>query len=291
MCDSIKNFLPLLVLVGCSDYELSAVNKETVSVEDTAVLLDVPVAVTGPSQRVKKYIPIQLDASASYHPTNPAILLNYQWEITSVVDGSNVSFLDPQSAVPSFSADKVGSYVAELKVIDSFDMPSENFAATVIEVIPYEKLFITLTWDTPDIDLDLHLMSNALGYYTEQDCFFGNPTPDFGELNNHSDDPVLVFDDEGTEQREQIEYQRPVEGMYDIVVHYYNVPEQSSIPFTLPSIKIEAEGQTIFEQEGPRLTGPGQVWKVGIFDWESFVFIPDGSITDHGSLGGPIYND
>ena len=59
--------------------------------------------------------------------------------------------------------------------------------------------------------------------------------------------------------------------MYDIVVHYYNVPEQSSIPFTLPSIKIEAEGQTIFEQEGPRLTGPGQIWKVGIFDWASFV--------------------
>jgi hypothetical protein len=277
--------------MGCSDYELTAVNKEYDIREDTGFLLDIPVAVSGPSIRVKKHLPIQLDGSASYHPTNPSILLNYSWQLTSSVEGANVSFTNTESATPSFSSDKIGSYIAELKVTDAFDVTSENFSATVIEVVPYENLYITLTWDTPSIDLDLHLMSNALGYYTDQDCFFGNPTPDFGEENNHSDDPILVYDDEGTEQREVIEYRRPAEGMYDIVVHYYNIPQLSSIPFTLPSIKIEAEGQTIYEQEGPRLTGPGQVWKVGIFDWQSFVFIPDGTITDHGTLGGPIYND
>ena len=62
-----------------------------------------------------------------------------------------------------FFVDKVGSYVAELKVTDSFDASSENFAATVIEVVPYEDLFITLSWDTPNIDLDLHLLSNPMG--------------------------------------------------------------------------------------------------------------------------------
>ena len=73
--------------------------------------------------------------------------------------------------IPYFSADKVGSYVAELKVTDSFDASSENFAATVIEVVPYEDLFITLSWDTPNIDLDLHLLSNPMGYYGNEDCF------------------------------------------------------------------------------------------------------------------------
>jgi hypothetical protein len=288
---SITKSIPIILLCGCSDYELTAVNEKTAPMEDTAIVMDIPVAVAGPSQRVKKNIPMQLDGSGSYHPTNPAILLNYEWVLTSYVEDANIAFQDTQSSAPTFLADKVGSYVAELQVTDSFDAPSENFAATVIEVIPYENLFITLSWDTPNIDLDLHLLSNPAGYYSTEDCFFGNPTPDWGELNNHSDDPVLVFDDEGNEQTERIEFRRPQEGMYDILVHYYNIPVLSNVLFTLPTIRIEAEGQIIYEAEGPRLTGPGQIWKVGIFDWQSFVFIPDGTITDHGVLGGPIYND
>ena len=98
----------------------------------------------------------------------------------------------------------------------------------------------------------------------------------------------MVFDDEGNEQIERLEFRRPQEGMYDILVHYYNVPELSNVPFTLPTIKIEAEGQMTYEAEGPRLTGPGQVWKVGIL-LAIFVFIPDGTMTI--TLGGPIYND
>ena len=291
MNSSVSKLIPFVLLFGCSEYDVSAVPKPSDPVLDTGLDMDIPVAVAGPSQRVKKHIPIQLDGSASYHPTNSSIFLNYEWELTSSIPDANISFQDTQSASPYFSADKVGNYVAELKVTDSFEASSENFAATVIEVVPYEDLFITLSWDTPNIDLDLHLLSNPMGYYGNEDCFFGNPTPDWGELNNHSDDPVLVFDDEGNEQIERLEFRRPQEGMYDILVHYYNVPELSNVLFTLPTIKIEAEGQTIYEAEGPRLTGPGQVWKVGIFDWQSFVFIPDGTITDHGTLGGPIYND
>ena len=177
MNSSVSKLVPFVLLFGCSEYDVSAVPKPSDPVLDTGLDMDIPVAdVAGPSQRVKKHIPIQLDGSASYHPTNSSIFLNYEWELTSSVPDANISFQDTQSASPYFSADKVGSYVAELKVTDSFDASSENFAATVIEVLPYEDLFITLSWDTPNIDLDLHLLSNPTGYYGNEDCFWKSYT-------------------------------------------------------------------------------------------------------------------
>ena len=132
---SASKLVPVIFLFGCSDYELTAVNKESVPVEDTALVMDIPVAVAGPSQRVKKHIPIQLDGSASYHPTNSSIFLNYEWVLTSGVPDANISFQDTQSASPYFSADKVGSYVAELNVTDSFEASSENFELNSITLI------------------------------------------------------------------------------------------------------------------------------------------------------------
>ena len=291
MYTSNSKFLFLLFFCGCSEYDYSSLADKSEPPEDTGIEIDIPVAVAGPSQRIKKFVPVQLDASASYHPMNSAIQLNYQWELTSDNTEANISFENEQSSSPTFSTDKIGTYVAELEVIDSFDVASQNFAATVIEVVPYEDFFITLEWDTPNIDLDLHVLTDLTEYYSDQDCFFGNPTPDWGELNNQSDDPYLVFDDEGSERKERFEFRRPAEKDYYILVHYYNMPELSNILFTLPKITIEAEGQVIYEMEGQRLTGPGQIWNVGRFDWEAFAFVMDDTITDHGAMGGPIYND
>ena len=40
---SITKSIPFLLFIGCSDYELTAVNEKTAPMEDTAIVMDIPV--------------------------------------------------------------------------------------------------------------------------------------------------------------------------------------------------------------------------------------------------------
>ena len=160
----------------------------------------------------------------------------------------------------------------------------------MIEVRPYENLSLEVSWDIVGVDVDVHLIAPSGTYYGEGDCFFGNPSPDWGVLGDPTDDPQLLLDDEGQETREQIELQYPEEAMYTVYVTYYNQRE-ATYPYVTPNISITGAGQVLYEGEGPRLINEGSVWRAGYLYWDSLHFEPDATLLDHAALGGPSYND
>jgi len=83
----------------------------TVTTANTA-----PVANAGPDQSVTAGSTVTLDGSGSTDVDgNP---LTYDWSFLSVPTGSAVTFSNPTAAKPTFVADKVGQYVAQLVVND-----------------------------------------------------------------------------------------------------------------------------------------------------------------------------
>jgi hypothetical protein len=303
-----KSLLPLLVL-GCTEYELSSPLEKHIPPDTAEEVFDVPmapVAVAGPSDSMKRGAIVQLSGTQSYDPDNEMAQLIYEWSIVdSPVDST--PFLDAYNVEsPFFSADKVGRYVIMLTVTDEDGLISESPSATMIEVKPYENLRIELTWDAPGMDLDLHLVQENGTYYGDGDCYFGNPTPDWGESGNIMDNPNLAFDDEGMEARESIEINEPVEQKYAVYALFYN-RMASEEPNVTPTITIWAEGSSEVIQAGetcaqlnqpndnpytgPRIFDEGAVWVAGILDWENLTFECSTLVTDNVSLGGPSYND
>jgi hypothetical protein len=277
------------LLIGCSEYSLESADKLALGSGEDGNESHAPIAVTGPSLRVIKGNTIDLYGLESYDPDNTSSSLTYQWTITETVDGANVVFGNPESGEPTFSSDLVGSYIATLVVTDSDQLTSQNYAATLIEVRPYENLTVEANWDVIGADVDLHVIAPNGSYYGEGDCFFGNPSPDWGLSGDPADDPQLLIDDEGAESREQVELLYPEEGMYSIYVTYYNQREGTSSQIT-PDIKITGYGQTLYEGVGPVMESEGQVWRAGFLFWDQLHFEPDIEVTDHFDLGGPSYN-
>ncbi len=119
---------------------------------------------------------------------------------------------DQATAIASFTPDAVGQYTLELNVVDEQGMSArdcDQMARVMVELEAPEGLHIQLTWRTPGdddpddadgADLDLHFAHpNALEWGGQPldrhwTCFSLNPTPDWGDLSNRYDNPVLNDD-------------------------------------------------------------------------------------------------
>jgi hypothetical protein len=286
-------FILCFMMFGCSEYNLNE-KFEDIPPADTAEeppedIENPPIAVSSSSVQVKREAFVQLDGTASYDVDNEQEILQYSWELTSFPEGSAAFLDDPTSGQPYLYADILGTYVIELEVTDSTGLVSTYSSATMVEVIPYEDMMIDVTWDIDGTDMDLHLVAPTGGYYGDLDCFYGNPNPDWGILNDRSDNPSLSFDDEGSERREAIDYLRPYDGFYDVYVLYYR-NLSSDYPYVTPHVTIWGEGEVLVDVDGPRLTGEGSVWYVGRLDWSMLSFEMSADIYNHTDLGGLEYD-
>jgi len=78
---------------------------------------------------------ITLDGSHSADPEND--LLNYQWSLTSIPEGSLVVLDDPSSQKPSFTIDIAGTYIASLTVTDGQNNSDQDFVIiTTLSISP-----------------------------------------------------------------------------------------------------------------------------------------------------------
>ena len=282
----------VIFLCACSEYNL---NEKIISepgaepAEEVIVEEFSPVAVAGASTKIKRNSSVMLDGTASYDPDDAQEVLTYAWEITSAPEGSTAYLDNPNLAQPTLNADILGEYVVSLNVTDTTGLVSEYPSATMVSVIPYENLIVELSWDLDGTDLDLHLVAPTGSYYSDLDCFYANPNPDWGILNDRTDNPFLSIDDEGTERREAIDYLQPVDGMYEIYALYYR-NLASDYPYVTPHITIYAEGEIIADFDGPRLTSEGNLWYVGTLDWSTLIFEMRSDIYTHVDMGGPEYD-
>ena len=248
-----------------------------------------PFAIAGPSQRIHRHDEVSLDGWDSYDPDDPRAELTYQWEVTYAPPEADWELTNHKTAEPTFVTDTLGTYFVVLVVTDEYDVPSRNPMGTAIEVVPWENLEIILTWDVPGTDLDLHLIAPGGDYYSKDDCFYGNPEPDWGEDGDERDNPVLAQDDEGESRRETISLSQPFDGTYDLVVHHFNRKEAEEVGVT-PELQIFAEDEEIDFVTGPLLE-EGEVWTAGSFDWTTLHYVESDDVNTHAGLGGPPVNE
>jgi len=104
------------------------------SVADTVIIIaetenSIPVANAGKDQNVVTTSMVTLDASASSDSDGDT--LSYSWSLTSLPENSSASLSDSSSAVPTFTVDLDGTYVAQLIVNDG----TEDSVADTITII------------------------------------------------------------------------------------------------------------------------------------------------------------
>lgn len=200
---------------------------------------------------------VVLDGSASVDQDGPNNRpVQYEWVITSRPEGSvaqptemfhdnaqpaNGGIPDDVTTPTSlFFVDLAGVYTAELRVTDNLGLDStacENPAIVTIIAKPEDAIHIQLVWRTPEdsdetdtrgADLDLHLLHpNADNWFSAPyDCYYANPVPDWGQLENPADDPGLDIDDINGAGPENANLGNPentdaLGAPYLVGVHYY----------------------------------------------------------------------
>lgn len=273
--------------MGCNDQSLAPVNSA-------------PIADAGPSAEAFVGDEITLDGTGS-RDFEDGNNLEFAWEIVSKPDGSAAVLDDPSEKTPSFLADLPGLYRIGLVVTDSDLIESgpigyggtDDDNLTDIVVLPFRDLSVTLSWDTADSDLDLHLIRpNASlngGYWNpDYDCFYGAPDPEWGVTGIEADNPLLGVDVDTGMGPEEISLASPQDnGTYRILVHVFNM---HGAPAADATVTVSVEGSVIAEVvSSAPLGSTDQVWKVGTIAWPDNVFNEDNTFTTHGALGGPAH--
>jgi len=271
-----------LLLAGCSDKGADSGSADSAAGDDTAVVQSdpvPPVAAASAGLRVVSGKRVELDGSRSYDPDDPAAELIYSWEVTEIPAGGSFSLSFPDSAIAEFKSSATGVYRLLLTVTDKDGLSGSTEA--VVEVVAPEDLVVSLTWATEGADVDLHVVGPDGAYWTDQDCYYGNPAPDWGVQGDTTDDPTLSQDDDNTGP-ETISVPSPVDGEYAVYVHYYGrLPDVSSDPGATVSV---VSGEAILATPSNPSMTVGRVWFVGTLDWASQNFTPSDEVFYHEDL-------
>jgi len=206
---------------------------------------------------------ITLDASASYDPggNDP---LQYIWLLTLKPSGSQGYITNLITDSTDLWSDIGGDYEVQLQVMNSLGVTSAPDRC-LIDAIPLDDLHIELTWDTTNVDLDLHVMEEGYELFeTPGDCNFCNQNPQWGAAGA-SDDPRLDLDDR-SDGPENTNIETPADGTYLVKVHYFDPVGGAA---TTATVTIWSYGVEVFRSQ--KILEWDEVWDVGQVNW------PDGT--------------
>ncbi len=247
--------------------------------------------------------PITLDGTGS-HDLEDGLGLSFEWRIESAPEGSMATLANATSVTPLLVPDRAGLYRIGLIVTDSSGEtsgeigfgPRPDDELKDLVVLPYDDFRVTLTWDTDLSDLDVHLIRSApgedwIGHYfnrwgTSNDCFYGLPRADWGQIDVIGDNPELLEDVDTGFGPEQIGLASPSDaGTYTVVVHSFN--HHGALP-TTATVEVMADGAALATATtATTLDATDAVWVVGQVSWPSRTWTPIDMMTTHQALGGP----
>lgn len=147
-------------------------------------------------------------------------------------------------------------------------------------------LFITLTWENVDKDLDLHLIKPGGQMWKNTDCNYLNKNPDWGKSNVgnlNCGDPKLDTDCITSCTVEHINLETLESGTYHVKVHYYSDHENGP---ESPKVNVWLQGKSY--DFGPRKIADEEVWDVCTIDWPSKTVTAGGAVTSLSAAGGGI---
>ena len=234
---------------------------------------DYPIATIDCPDEVDPPITLTLDGSDSYDPNGNTPLL-YSWALDDAPEGSGGEIADEAAETTSVFVDVAGSWQVSLGVENTIGVVSAPEECR-FEAIPDDDIHIELTWNTPDSDLDLHLIQDGYEFgELDGDCCWCNPNPSWGESTD-DDDPDLSLDNQAGYGPEAITLFAPVEDNYSVKAHYFSDQGGGT---TTATIRIYLEG--LLEHESSQVLTHNQVWNVGYIAWPDSNVIADGSVDE-----------
>ena len=96
--------------------------------------------------------------------------LSYAWELIGRPELSRTYIMNPNEEAPDLYIDVAGAYEVQLVVTDFNGVASEPDVCRV-NVIPDEDLYIAMSWDTNNSDIDLHLVPSGMAMWGPKTCF------------------------------------------------------------------------------------------------------------------------
>jgi hypothetical protein len=217
---------------------------------------------------------ITLDASGSSDPDNDTPL-TYKWVLDKPI-GSNTTIVGPDQPVTKMTLDPSlpGIYRVTLSVTDSTLV--KNCAAARAEVVatPAQKLLVEMFWDHTKTDMDLHVLrvKTAQVGKAPDDCFYGNPAPDWGTPGDTSDDPKFLRDALTGYGPEVMGYVNPVNLTYRVVVEFAH-DHLDANPASNVTVRIYEFG-VVKAELTKQLTKRGEFWGVADIDWSTGAITP-----------------
>lgn len=226
-----------------------------------------PVAVIDAEAIVAPLTTTTFDGTGSYDPEGYEPL-NYAWTLIDQPTGSQTSLSDGSASAPSMFIDAAGTYTLVLQVENTIGVKSEP-ATHIMLAQPEDELYILLSWNTGNSDLDLHLLRDdpANWFVDPDDACYCNPNPNWGESGS-ADDPVLALDNRVGYGPENINIESPADGEYYIRVHYY---QDLSGGTTEATVSVFLSGELV--DSWSRVMSRNQIWDVAV------VNLPEGLVT------------
>ena len=227
----------------------------------------------------------------------------WSWSVTQPVGSQSVFTPSSTFPNPTFEANSAGTYQFKLDVWDGAGNKSCEPAVAEVVAIPDEAIHVELHWNTPNdpdqtdegpeagADVDLHFLHPYAsgpdldgdgvpdGWFDQPfDCFWFNPTPNWGSFDpSVDDDPGLDRDDTDGAGPENLNLNIPEDGKtYRIGVHYWHDHGYGPSYVTL---RIYIYAMLVWEVKDLKLVNH-DMWDAATIEWES------GQVTSLTTEGG-----
>ena len=212
--------------------------------------------------------------------------LTYEWELIESPPISRTSIRNPTEQFPELFLDVAGAYEVGLTVTDWNGIRSSQETCEVMIEPDQKQLYVAMSWDTSNSDLDLHLVPEDEEMWGCNDASWCNPDADWMDDGEGWGDPVYALDNTSGYGPENINVKNPGPYRYNVIVHYWADRGGGE---SVVNMSVYIRGDE-WDVDPARLTS-GQRWNVGhiqMYEDEegnlSGVFVPSG--TEPYSEGG-----